>query len=416
MAVPSELQENNTREIEFSQLPIPNSRNPFFKSAYFVARFPGAANAMIPLINFLHRDGVNIYLESHETAKAIFQDKIPDAIPIRQIPDVDWLVISGDNPVDIELEAIKRIYNTSKPPKLLILEDSTRGVENMIAAVLEMGIKPDLILTITESSASSLKKNFPELKENVPIIENGHPNYERLVNSDIEEIRAAIRKKLDIPEDGVLISYIGTRNDSENGSYTPDNDPNSIAMEETLIQSIALAKENPKKDFHFAYIPHPREFIPFYSNHPVLQEFRELIPPNLKILNQREEGFNQKGLSTAEIGLGSDIVTVTTSNAAEEMIAALSTAVNTDKVPIPIHILLPNTVPIVTDNWLTRSGFVPVAKDTANLSKAIRKSLSGHQLSPATLEEIKYEFLAFGGAARRAWECMCLISSGENLC
>lgn len=348
----------------------------------FVARHPGAANCLIPVARYFQQRGTSIFFNAQEEGKNIIVKEFKNNIEIsgNDLPkNLGWTLLSADEPVDFEVEAIKKARSVNPSSKIAIVEDYPNSVRGLLEGISINSLKPDLVLATTRTQADIYRGKFAPFGE-YPIIPIGQPSFDDLLTENTIKKSKEAREKLNITANTKVVTYIGMpTQDAPKGKFKSSGniDLNSYILADVAKSMITIALSQPDYEFILINRPHPREREEMWQ-HPELKKLDNQLPNNLKFISPSKEGWKDIGLTTREVCTASDVITTFVSTVGQEVAlsgARLSNRTTLGSLPLHIlpmdaqHSFLPDGLP------LEQMGATAVARNDYDTLTEIKKCL-----------------------------------------
>lgn len=343
-----------------------NRETPFL----ILAKDPGAANCLSPVINALSERDRHIFIFTKDTAEEIFNQKFsqqsqvskstPESVVLKETPII---LASGTSDPEYEGNIITKLKKTNPKLKLILIEDFPGSLVSITKKLATFNITPDLALVTSRSSQKNMNQRFPNFgKEKV--IPVGQPAFDSLLLEETKTVNQEIRKKLGLTEDDLLVTYSGVPSqDHPNLNYQ--------ALELIISALNSIANDRGLK-INFVNRNHPREvnpsqFIPILEN----------ASANVKIIDETQ---HQK-ISTRDITAVSNLVATTISTTGlEAVLRGCRPQTKLDQTGwMPIHILLPQAQDFIKRTAgslpVIKFGATAIAWNEAEVRNAVEKSL-----------------------------------------
>lgn len=238
------------------------------KNILIATRDPGSANALIPIIELLQKNGgANFAILTDGRAQSQIQEKFStkDVTPADSVLEIsnligipDLIITDASSEPGLETYCESTYYDVP----MVLIEDYYTSSAHFLRAIQERNKGdqknlrvPDAICVMDEEAKKLITQDFPELEERIVV--TGQPAFDKIANENTEEMKHETRKKLNIPDNTKLMSFMSQMERPE--------------MIEALAQSIQSMSNPPAVIFR----RHPRdnrsyeEYEEIFSRHGV---------------------------------------------------------------------------------------------------------------------------------------------------
>lgn len=339
-------------------------------SLLILAKDPGAANCLSPVVEALTKKGRSLFLFAKDRAEEIFNQKFSQIATISKFApenietDKPLIILaSGTSDPEYEGETIRRLKEKDPKNKLVLIEDFPGSLVGITQKLAGFDIAPDFVLVTSRSSQKNMNQRFPTLGKD-RIVPVGQPAFDSLLLEKTKTVNEEVRKKLGLTKDDLLVTYSGVPSQDH-----PDLNYQTL---ELIISALSSITDEKGLKIHFVNRNHPREINPSQFN-SILENASE----NVKIINETK---HQK-ISTRDITAASNLVITTISTTGLE--TALRGSRSQTELEqtgwIPIHILLPQAQDFIRRTAgslpVIELGATAIAFNEGEVREAVEKSL-----------------------------------------
>lgn len=176
---------------------------------------------------------------------------------VRAADEPCWLFFSSD----VDPDKLRELRETI-PETLIGFIEQTEGDAARVLSKLDRGLLPNLVLTISQTSAHVLMRAVD--KYPYQIFPLGNAEFDQLTTFDFDENRKVVRAKLwgKDAEDKLLISVIGRPRGS---MYGHPDETHDVDLDEILLleirKSIKQIETESGRKIELVYVPHPSDTI-----------------------------------------------------------------------------------------------------------------------------------------------------------
>ncbi len=310
-----------------------------------IARDPGGANALVPVLEILNKDPkIKIKAVVDGRAQETFQKKFKttDITPKDGALAIDTIVGSPDLVViDVSLnEQGIETYATSTFSEVptVILEDYYGSALLYLRTLRKRNMRfPEKICVLDDCAKKILVDEFPELVEKIEI--TGQPAFDRFATEDTEAISNKTRQQLGINENDRVITFMSSLE--------------GVNFVREFTNSLAGTDRN----FKLIFRRHPRDNTTYEEYEKIFNEAGITL-------------INTNFLDTDSVGAASDLIITSTST--ESLHAIYRRKPNLNIVDKELDIYLPRTMPPTVD---------------LGVSAGIQKSAQLSELLPQLLDQ-----------------------------
>ncbi len=310
---------------------MPSDNSPYL----VLAKDPGAANCLSPVVEGLLRKKRELFLFAKDRADEIFnrnfaqQSEISKSSPESVIGQGAAIVLASgvsDPNADFEGNIIKRVKQKDPKVRLVLIEDFPGSLVGLMQklANLEDPISPDLVFVTSRTSQENMNQRFPNLGDK--IIPVGQPAFDSILLEETQTINNKVRERLQIQPGDLLVTYSGVPSQDRPGS-------NARALKE-LVSALNAITDSRNIDIYLVNRNHPREVDP------------TLFTPILEAANQRViiiDESQHRELPMRELTAASNLVVTTISTTGlETALRGCRPQTKLDQTGwLPVHIFLP---------------------------------------------------------------------------
>jgi len=258
-------------------------KNPNGNNILVIARDPGSANALVPVVSILKKEGMSIKALADSRAEEIIKAnfEVKDISPENSVIESDLVVgqpdvvLSNASPSELGLDTYGADHFRDAPQ--VLLEDYYTSSFSYLNRLRELNLPfPSKICVMDQGAKNLIIDNFSELKNSVEI--TGQPSFDAIAKEDTETIYNTVRKKLAIAKKDKLVVYMPT-----------------MGNEPERLRDIAKNLHSTANQFYFVFRRHPRDNVSYDQYKKILEA------EGIKVIDTQE-------FSTDEIASAADLV------------------------------------------------------------------------------------------------------------